>query len=348
MSDKQITWIAISVSVLLHLALAGFLLFGPSLESDKKIVKPVAIKAKIIDLKPKSSNKPIPTKQSSHKTPKKPVDTKALERKKELQKKREQQKQREQQKKLELQKQRLKQLEQKRKAKKLEQEKQKKLAQQKAAQEKAKKEKALKEKKERERKEKLKKEQELKEKQLKEKQRQEKLKKEKLQKEKEKKERERKEKERKEKERLDKEKKEKERKQKELKEKQRKAQEQAERDALARAMAAEEAEFQEEENEQMASEYGAIIKKKIAQNWNRPPDTKNGMVVELLIELLPNGMVSSVSISKSSGNDRFDRSAMNAVNKAGQFDVLADAPSDVFENYFRRFTLRFKPEDLAN
>lgn len=314
MSDKQITWIAISVSVLLHLVLAGFLLFGPNIESNKKPVKPVAIKAKVIDLKPQSPAKKPPIKKPPVKTPKKTVDTKALEREKQLKK------QREQQKKLEQQKERLKQLEKKRQAKKL-------------AEEKAKKEKALKEKKEKQRKEKLKKEQEKKERERKEK--------------------ERKEKERKEKQRLEKEKKEKERKEKERKEKQRKAeearkkQEQAERDALAEAMAAEEAEFQAEENERLAAEYSGTIKKKISRNWNRPPNTQNGMVVELLIELLPNGMVSSVSISKSSGDDRFDRSAVNAVNKAEQFPALADAPPEVFETYFRRFTLKFKPEDLA-
>lgn len=292
MSDKQITWIAILVSVLLHLALAGFLLFGPSMESDTKPVKPVAIKAKVIDLKPQA-----PPKKTTKAPVKKPVDTKAIEL----------QKQREKQKKIEEQKQRLKQLEEKRK--------QKKLAEQKAAQEKAKKEK----------------------------ERQEKLRKEKQRLEKEKKEKERLEKERQEKALKEKQRKEQERKAAEAK---RKA-EQARRDALAQAMAEEEAEFQAEENASLAAEYSSIIRKKISRNWNRPANTQNGMVVELLIELLPNGMVSSVSISKSSGDDGFDRSAVNAVNKAGQFDAIADAPADVFETYFRRFTLKFKPEDLA-
>ena len=49
---------------------------------------------------------------------------------------------------------------------------------------------------------------------------------------------------------------------------------------------------------------------------------------------------------RSSGNTAFDRSAINAVEKAGAFPELQKLPSREFEKTFRRFRLLFKPEDL--
>ena len=68
------------------------------------------------------------------------------------------------------------------------------------------------------------------------------------------------------------------------------------------------------------------------------------MQAKLMVELVPIGDVVSVTLVESSGNSAFDRSAEAAVRKARRFEVPKE--SDVFERYFRRFTLLFKPEDL--
>jgi colicin import membrane protein len=47
---------------------------------------------------------------------------------------------------------------------------------------------------------------------------------------------------------------------------------------------------------------------------------------------------------ESSGSSAFDRSAEQAVKRARRFEVPKDGA--IFEQYFRRFTLLFKPEDL--
>ena len=47
-----------------------------------------------------------------------------------------------------------------------------------------------------------------------------------------------------------------------------------------------------------------------------------------------------------SGNSAFDRSAINAVEKAGSFPELQNLPTREFEKTFRRFRLLFRPEDL--
>ena len=66
----------------------------------------------------------------------------------------------------------------------------------------------------------------------------------------------------------------------------------------------------------------------------------------LEIQLIPTGDVLNVRVLKSSGNAAFDRSAMNAVQKASSFPELKQLPSREFEKNFRRFRLLFRPEDL--
>jgi colicin import membrane protein len=115
---------------------------------------------------------------------------------------------------------------------------------------------------------------------------------------------------------------------------------------LASALADEEEFLVAENDEQLASSYSAYIFERVAGNWNRPPSARRGMEVELLIQLVPTGQVVSVMISKSSGNAAFDRSAEQAVHKAGRFDKLKELPPRVFEDYFRKLRLVFRPEDL--
>ena len=68
------------------------------------------------------------------------------------------------------------------------------------------------------------------------------------------------------------------------------------------------------------------------------------MQAKLLVELVPIGDVVTVTLLEGSGNGAFDRSAEAAVRKARRFDVPKE--SEIFERYFRRFTLLFRPEDL--
>lgn len=118
---------------------------------------------------------------------------------------------------------------------------------------------------------------------------------------------------------------------------------------LARAVAEAEAETQEQAAvtaQEMASSYAALIQQTVINYWSRPPSARNGMEVELSIQLIPTGEVVSVSVIKSSGNSAFDRSAQNAVEKAGSFPELQNLPTREFETNFRRFRLLFRPEDL--
>ena len=98
--------------------------------------------------------------------------------------------------------------------------------------------------------------------------------------------------------------------------------------------------------EEMAASYAALIQRTVIGYWSRPPSARNGMEALLSVQLVPTGEIVSVTVLRSSGNAAFDRSAVNAVEKAGSFPELSKLPTREFEKTFRRFRLLFRPEDL--
>ena len=115
---------------------------------------------------------------------------------------------------------------------------------------------------------------------------------------------------------------------------------------LSQAMAEEEEMQATVTADEMAASVAARIQQTVINYWSRPPSARNGMEALLAIQLIPTGEVVSVIVLKSSGNGAFDRSAINAVEKAGSFPELQNLPSREFEKTFRRFRLLFRPEDL--
>lgn len=125
------------------------------------------------------------------------------------------------------------------------------------------------------------------------------------------------------------------------------AEERAQQQAdLLRALEEEESLMQAEEDEIAAESYANLIKRTVEGYWSRPPSARKDMEVVLSIRMIPTGDVVGVEVVKSSGNAAFDRSAIQAVEKAARFPELKDMSPTVFEAYFRQFTLVFKPEDL--
>lgn len=143
-------------------------------------------------------------------------------------------------------------------------------------------------------------------------------------------------------------KKEQEKKAKELAERKKQEQQLQQQEQLAfeQALLAEEELLQEESYAVAAQSYMSAISQRIEQNWSRPPSARNGMECELLIKLVPTGRVVNVDVVRSSGNDLFDRSAVQAVKRVEQFPEIQEMESQVFERYYRELRLIFKPQDL--
>lgn len=115
-------------------------------------------------------------------------------------------------------------------------------------------------------------------------------------------------------------------------------------DAAAQAAAADAA---RNEFELVQSATG-LIQQIVQENWSRPPSARNGMRTILQIRMLPTGELLDVTITQSSGDPAFDRSAETAVYRAAPFSELQNLPINVFNTNFRSLSLIFEPQDLLN
>ena len=105
---------------------------------------------------------------------------------------------------------------------------------------------------------------------------------------------------------------------------------------------------QQVSNGQAVSSAVHYIRDEISLKWVRPANALTGMIVELEIHLVPTGEVVDIQISYRdiSATEAFVLSVVKAVKKVGRFDKLSQLDSVLFDANFRKFTLKFKPEDL--
>jgi len=113
------------------------------------------------------------------------------------------------------------------------------------------------------------------------------------------------------------------------------------KEELAAELAAEEAAEQASRDEILISSIANRIKRTIEGEFNKI-GLPNGLECILHVRLIPGGEVINVSIAQSSGNDIFDRRAVNATQKASPLPVPDDVAT--FERLdLREINLRFKP-----
>ena len=124
-------------------------------------------------------------------------------------------------------------------------------------------------------------------------------------------------------------------------EQQRKAREQALKQQLAEEQRQRET-AQARQDQQMLQSIAADIYRRVVNNFNKsglPP----GLECELTVRTIPGGEVVNVAVSRSSGNEIFDRRAMAAVEKASPLPLPEDAAT--FDRLkLRQIAFRFRPE----
>jgi len=100
------------------------------------------------------------------------------------------------------------------------------------------------------------------------------------------------------------------------------------------------------QGDQVAGDFDDLIRMRAAQGWTRPPSARNNMSVTLRVNMLPDGTVTAVNVSRSSGDAPFDNSAVAAVKNIGRLTEMQGLSAQEFQPY-RSFTMTFTPEDLA-
>ena len=79
--------------------------------------------------------------------------------------------------------------------------------------------------------------------------------------------------------------------------------------------------------------------------WVRPNSLKKGMYADFSLIIDRSGIIKEVNIMRTSGNDTFDRAAMNAIKKYRKIKGMDKIDEETYKIYFANFTLRFNPDD---
>ena len=85
------------------------------------------------------------------------------------------------------------------------------------------------------------------------------------------------------------------------------------------------------------------IKVKIESAWIKPRNIPSNLSCDLKIIINPQGRVVGLNLSKSSGNIRFDNSAMQAVRRVETFSIFKEMQREVYEDTFKNIIFRFNP-----
>ncbi|MBH8578886.1 cell envelope integrity protein TolA, partial [Bisbaumannia pacifica] len=109
----------------------------------------------------------------------------------------------------------------------------------------------------------------------------------------------------------------------------------SEQEAIANARQATEA----------ANGFQALVRRAVEQAWIIPPGSVDGLEATLALNLLPTGELVGVSVVRGSGDAGFDRSALQAVERAAPFREMRQLPAAA-QSQFRQFNLRFRPGDI--
>ena len=96
-----------------------------------------------------------------------------------------------------------------------------------------------------------------------------------------------------------------------------------------------------EENE--INEFSKKIINLIESAWLKPKNIQDGLICDLRLSINRNGSITSVDLIRSSGNIRFDNSALKAVYRVESFNFYNKISSNLYTNNFKKMVITFNP-----
>ena len=70
---------------------------------------------------------------------------------------------------------------------------------------------------------------------------------------------------------------------------------------------------------------------------------QDGLVCDLRLSINKNGRIANVNLIRSSGNIRFDNSALKAVQRVETFGFFGDIPYSLYNSNFKSVVVTFNP-----
>ena len=105
----------------------------------------------------------------------------------------------------------------------------------------------------------------------------------------------------------------------------------------------EEAEVEVSKEQQEIAMYAQRIISTIEDAWMKPRNIPENLVANLRLKIRPSGRIIGVDLIKSSGNIRFDNSALQAVRRVEVFNFFNSIPKTIFEKEFQVISISFNP-----
>ena len=105
----------------------------------------------------------------------------------------------------------------------------------------------------------------------------------------------------------------------------------------------EEAEVEVSKEQQEIAMYAQRIISTIEDAWMKPRNIPENLVANLRLKIRPSGRIIGVDLIKSSGNIRFDNSALQAVRRVEAFNFFNSIPKTLFEKEFQVISISFNP-----
>ena len=105
----------------------------------------------------------------------------------------------------------------------------------------------------------------------------------------------------------------------------------------------EEAEVEVSKEQQEIAMYAQRIISTIEDAWMKPRNIPENLVANLRLKIRPSGRIIGVDLIKSSGNIRFDNSALQAVRRVETFNFFNSIPKILFEKEFQVISISFNP-----
>ena len=98
------------------------------------------------------------------------------------------------------------------------------------------------------------------------------------------------------------------------------------------------------ESEQSQVElYSSLIIQTIQSAWRKPMNIQDGLVCDLRLTINNNGRVIKANLIRSSGNIRFDNSALKAVQRVETFNFFNKIPLSIYSSNFKNIVVTFNP-----
>ena len=105
----------------------------------------------------------------------------------------------------------------------------------------------------------------------------------------------------------------------------------------------EEAEVEVSKEQQEIAIYAQRIISTIEDAWMKPRNIPENLVANLRLKIRPSGRIIGADLIKSSGNIRFDNSALQAVRRVETFNFFNSIPKTLFEKEFQVISISFNP-----